>query len=128
MTILHKLNIILISNNEHETSALEYHLSKHDWDVSKALNAKECHDIINAVNTDAVLMYLDNEEFVNYELVDWLTPIYPVIVIDNIDNIAISSKLTNLGCLVINGDKQNELLQKTITESVKYYRFEKAAA
>jgi DNA-binding response OmpR family regulator len=126
MTILHKLNLILLSNNDHETSQICYLLAKNDWDVNLAYGPKECHEFTKVTNADAIIIYLDNEEIINYDLIDWLREEYPIIVIDELDSELIERKLHKMGCIIIDSQQADQVLRKTINDSIHDFRYQRA--
>ncbi len=127
MTILHKLNLILLSNNDHETSQICYLLAKNDWDVNLAYGPKECHEFTKVTNADAIIIYMDNEEIINYDLIDWLQEEYPIIIIDDLNSETISRKLNKLGCILVDAQQKDQLLQKTINDCIHNFRYQRAA-
>ncbi|WP_034727841.1 hypothetical protein [Bacteriovorax sp. BSW11_IV] len=122
----HKLNVIVFTNNDREATDIGFLLSQNNWEVALAWNERQFREYEEGFNTDAIVVILEDKEFLEDDLLKKLIPNYPVILIDNLpaskENKNWIFSLVDKGAYKVDHHKIQSELKRTILSSVLFYR------
>lgn len=122
----HKLNIIVLTNNDREATDIGFLLSQNNWEVALAWNKKQFAEYENDFNTDAIVVILEDRDFFEDDFFKRLVPNYPIILVDNLpdskENKNWIFSLVDKGAYKVDHHKIQSELKRVILSSVLFYR------